>query len=301
MKSQFSNATEIQTTRNAMNGRLGEIITVLIGNDAVQKLYEGKELPADLAGKPVGEIALKMGVIDANTKTALLVAQAAERTLQLANKAEDFARSHNTVVKEYRAAKADLKGKDKKRLDESTAGVKYLDHPEFKFIGSERDPNILKASQGTMLSAQLYLNNEVSAINTEISGLFSWHGSSSLGLEYADGLREKAASFYNSAADMLKTSLPDVSSKLSNVAGSIQAGIKNRNAPDPTDLVKEMIEDAKDKAWSAIQADQQLGGSLGGDGTAYTEPQEKIIKLMAFENSKTPAIKPLASAPGMKL
>ena len=77
--------------REACSLRLGEMIEAVIGDSRLKEIYTAQEkYPHDTGGLSAGETALKSGIISADTKTALLIAQAAERTLRLADKTEHF-------------------------------------------------------------------------------------------------------------------------------------------------------------------------------------------------------------------
>lgn len=87
----ITSGTSIESTREACGLRLGEMIEAIIGDSRLKEMYEAQEkYPHDMDGLSAGQCALKAGIISPDTKTALLVAQAAERTLQLADKVEHF-------------------------------------------------------------------------------------------------------------------------------------------------------------------------------------------------------------------
>lgn len=96
----FNAPAQVTETREFLKQRLGEIITGILGDARVQDLFEQSGgHPKEHKGKPTGIIALNMGVITPATKTALLVAQAAERAYVLAEKAEELAREANDRIK----------------------------------------------------------------------------------------------------------------------------------------------------------------------------------------------------------
>ena len=204
-------AEQVVGTRQAMNGRIGEIITNIIGDNRLQDLFEGQQIPPEMAGKPSGEIALDMKVITPETKNALLAAQAAERTLQLVEKAENYAANPGAEPPEGRVG---------------------MDDKVFQFVGSERDPDLLKASQGTWAAAQMYLNQAIDTKGASLQGA---------GADFADGLRLRAAVYYMDASDLLKQEGHDeAAEKMLSVAQSIAGDIKDMRAPSPAELVQDL-------------------------------------------------------------
>jgi len=67
-----------------LDARFGEIVAGLIGDSRVENALKNGNAPAEASGA----VAEKTGVISAETKTALLIAQAAERTLRAVAKVE---------------------------------------------------------------------------------------------------------------------------------------------------------------------------------------------------------------------
>ncbi|MDD3371088.1 MAG: hypothetical protein PHE27_04595, partial [Alphaproteobacteria bacterium] len=137
---------EIAETRSAMDLRLGEIIEAVLGDARIRELFEkaGKH-PDEYKDRPTGELALKPGVIDAETKPGLLVAQAAERPYRLA-------------IKIIEATEWPVP-KGKELADGQTReGFVSYDDPLFKFVGSKKDPEILRYAQGIWMAAQMVYN-----------------------------------------------------------------------------------------------------------------------------------------------
>lgn len=83
----------IRQTRDIVNARLGEMISGLLGNDSLEKQYAAGSVTA-----PAGAAAEKEGIVSADTKTALLIAQAAERTLRAAEKVNFFHTHRDQIV-----------------------------------------------------------------------------------------------------------------------------------------------------------------------------------------------------------
>src|SRR5690606_26080306 len=132
--------------------------------------------------------------ITPGTKTALLVAQAAERTLRLAEKTADFLAREDQIAAEVDARiqkrkeekkaqimppqtrmKAMFQKKAVRNMQNEELGRAYrklrdesmeqarrdlgylsLEHDSFAYIGAARDPDLLKSAQATHLAAQMY-------------------------------------------------------------------------------------------------------------------------------------------------
>lgn len=97
-------------------GRIGEIITAIVGNDVLQRRFEAHPefQQEEFEGKPSGIIALDLGIINNEVKDALLITQAAARTI--------------AVI-------------------EGTIEAKDMNDDLFKFVGSERDSHALQKAQ----------------------------------------------------------------------------------------------------------------------------------------------------------
>lgn len=109
------------------DGRIGEIIAHVHGDDRLQQMFEEEGgIPEEHIGKPAGIIALEMGIITHAEKNALLAGQAAARTL------------------------------DALETDRPLA----LSDDVFKWVGSERDPDLLKEAQTNMMAAHHFNGRE---------------------------------------------------------------------------------------------------------------------------------------------
>ncbi len=123
----------VDKTKEIFTKRLGEIIEDVIGDARVRQLFDdaGKH-PDQYAGKPTGLAALDLGVITPATKSALLTAQAAVRTLIAADDAEQALRGRQTPI------------------------ARNFDDDVFKYVGSDNDPDTLKRAQATWMIAEHY-------------------------------------------------------------------------------------------------------------------------------------------------
>lgn len=119
-----------ETLDTFANGRIGELITEVFGNDELQKRFEAD--PAfqaeEFEGKPSGIIALDLGIVTPEMKDALLVAQAAARTIAIMD---------------------------------GTMERKDLTDEVFKFVGSDRDSALLKEAQATWMSVNAFENLDI--------------------------------------------------------------------------------------------------------------------------------------------
>jgi len=74
--------------RESFSKRMGEMIADVMGSDAIKDMYEKGNLTEEQKQKPSGLLALDLGIVTAGAKNALLIAQAAERTLQTVERIE---------------------------------------------------------------------------------------------------------------------------------------------------------------------------------------------------------------------
>ena len=136
--------------RNQVVQRIGEIITDILGKDQLQKVFEQPEhnaayIEANEKGTPSGFIALDLGIVDSETKNALLVAQAAERTARNAMLAREVLAGNKI---------------DEEQLISSEDDV-------FKYVGSDKDPQNLVEAQANWQISQIFLNATVHNQNAQ--------------------------------------------------------------------------------------------------------------------------------------
>ncbi|MDD3029739.1 MAG: hypothetical protein PHS57_05620 [Alphaproteobacteria bacterium] len=168
-----SSDSPVRSVRKTMNKRLGEIISGIIGDSSIQELFErAGGHPDKYKGLSTGEIALDLGAITEETKTALLVAQAAERTARLA---DDVISGKNKMPRVF------------------------FDGDLFEFVGSYRDPGILRHARATRIAAQIFHDDD---------HVFRGHGLTEAGpagkrIDYAKGFKAAASELYAVAGAML--------------------------------------------------------------------------------------------------
>lgn len=275
----FNSNANIDKTRAAMGQRLGEIIETVIGDARVRELFDKAGThPSEYEGKPTGLMALDLKVITPETKTALLVAQAAERTYALAEKAENL------------AAHSDRMLRAKQYADQSL----MVDHsdPVFKFVGSERDPAVLRRAQGTWMAAQLLLNHEVGAINGPIETPLYAGNPSSMGVKAAQGFKEAAASLYGEAAVLLRAEgHVHAADSLQNVSVALAAA-SGKDGLRPADTLERMGHDFS-------MGSQNLAIILSDDRYYDRQPIEDVYSnLMKLVAIPTPSIGRAPDKPG---
>ena len=196
MDSRFIDPAMVARTRADVDKRLSEIIENIIGNKRIKELFVNAGHPPTYKNQPTGMMALDSNVISQDTKTALLVAHAAECTLQLAEKGED-------ILRNYTSTKTERIDIDMKVVDIATAkhpDFKKWNHRDFKLIGSEGDPDLLKSAQATMMASQLFVNDAIRSVYSHYP--FVWtelHAG-----DFADEFKKAAIEFYKDAADILK-------------------------------------------------------------------------------------------------
>ncbi|MCE9507710.1 MAG: hypothetical protein K8R48_05255 [Alphaproteobacteria bacterium] len=210
-----------------------------------------------------------------NVKTALLVAQAAERAYQLARSAEEYARKHEGSVEYYTHLNEDRRAWMREFPGEKAA---EYDSDIFKSVGAENDPELLKAAQATWMAAQLYLNNETRSIKEEITLNGFLGRAMTMGPEYADGFKSAAAGLYEQAAQMLsKEGHADAAASLSAVGKAIMKYVvDNQDAPPPAKFLKSLLHQEQ---WGLQQANIALGDEKWSLSNDYEATLQKLIKL----------------------
>lgn len=161
--------------RLSLNKTLGEIIQDVTGNSFVQQFYAAK----NSVNAPAGEVAETLGAVDPEVKTALLLAQAAERVLVLSEQIDSLYMPH----------------KRRHGFNRISGGVVAADDPVFRYAGSAGDPENLRMAQANWQLAQIYLNLEQAAKAEGEERLFS--------PSYISAFKKQARSSFEQAAEML--------------------------------------------------------------------------------------------------
>ncbi len=283
MQNDFNLANNVGQTRAAMGGFLGEIVTKVLGDNSIQKLFEdaGKH-PDEYVGKPTGDIIGLLKGTSPELVNALLVAQAAERACAKAEHAAGLAGDDGrNIALQY-------------KLDETLAfnpqtyGFIPEDHKDFSYIGRDGDPDVLKKAQATMLAAQLYLNNEVQAIADNIARPDDVGKTQSLGPAYLDSFRAAASYYYAQAAEVLnKHGLTDVAENLSQVSQHIAGKITASTLVSPAICTKALLLQ-KNLAFSLASNVDPASAKLPAD--SLVEAGYKIMGILGLNNQSPPAL-----------
>ncbi len=121
--------------------------------------------------------------------------EAADRTLNKAEKAGKLAQSFWNFASGKEIIPVDL------------FDIVSFGDPAFKDVGSETYPEVVRYAQAVAMTAQLYLNNELTGIDEEArSMVFSMSppATSTIGQEPVGGFHLAAVEIYQFASDMLK-------------------------------------------------------------------------------------------------
>ena len=266
MKS-FDNASaNVADIRKAMGGRIGEIISAVVGDDTLQKIFEQPEhnaayIKANQEGTPSAFIALDLKIIDTDTKNALLVAQAAERMALNAERAQ--AVNSGTPAEES-----------------WFTGI----HDEvFKFVGSERDPQQLQEAQANWQVSQIWLN--ASAMDAKPAEEKKGLGDNSYLYEgpnddFSGGLLKAASKYYAAAADTLETKgFEDAAKRLRAVAEDIQPENAAEITSTPNDIARAFLsgeQSYRQDMYIALSSDHYTGGEGDNDNETLGK---KLIEL----------------------
>lgn len=218
----------VAQTRQAFTGRIGEIIEAALGNDQLKQIFEAAEAgDADALARieaagatgqaPSGMLALKMGIVDKDTKNALLTAQAAEQTLLIMEEIERFYAEDYPVMEALArdaSARADSSQETLLRSPREQVVNDYYaqkikpaqkEIPSFKFIGSPGDPEHLVCAQATHQLAAEYEGNEKTGIKELlVSQWMKVPDCNPFGLDYVDGFKAHAAQSYRTSAAILR-------------------------------------------------------------------------------------------------
>lgn len=255
MKS-FDNASaNVADIRKAMGGRIGEIISAVVGDDTLQKIFEQPEhnaayIKANQEGTPSAFIAMDLGIIDKDTKNALLVAQAAERMALNAERAQ--------AVKSGTPAG---EGWSLNHMDEV-----------FKYVGSERDPKDLQEAQASWQLSQIWLNETIQDAKPaeEKMGypdqVYTHEGPND---DFSGGLLKAASKYYAAAADTLETKgFEDAAKRLRAVAEDIQPENAAEITSTPNDIARAFLsgeQSYRQDMYIALSSDHYTGGEGDND------------------------------------
>lgn len=276
MKSFETASADIQNVRKAMNGRIGEIISAVIGDDTLKTIFEQPEnnekyIELNQKGTPSGIIALDLGIIDAETKNALLLAQAAERTALNAERAQEIAKGVS-APEEWE--------------------VDYLGDI-FKFVGSDRDPKILQEAQATWQLSQINLNTAIHDARITQSNIPPSERAFMDSIyvkpkqEHTDSLLKAASNYYAAASAILgRKGFEDAATKLKAVAQNILPENAAAITMTPHDMARAYTN-------TEIQYRQEMLKSLGSDhytNDNLVELGEKLSRLTEGQKPSAPAV-----------
>lgn len=162
--------------RASLHKKLGELIFDVTGNPFVQQFYAAKNNPAE----PAGQIAENLGAVDQEVKIALLLAQAAERTLDITEKIDSLYARNRHRSRFNQASQAEFAAHDR----------------IFQYAGSPDDPENLRMAQANWQLAQIYLNLEKASKDRGVEQrVFS--------PAYINAFKKQARSNFEEAAEML--------------------------------------------------------------------------------------------------
>lgn len=111
------------------------------------------------AGMVIGEVLVRTGLVPPQVKNVGLVIQAAERTLQAVEKAEQMLSVQPYIVDQLQ--------RENSALTEKGLGSVPFNDAIFKFVGDTRDAPEVRHAQGVMYGAQLFLNDIISVFAAE--------------------------------------------------------------------------------------------------------------------------------------
>lgn len=270
MKSFDSAATNVGDVRKAMNGRIGEIISAVVGDDTLQQIFEQPEyneefIKANKEGTPSAFIAMDLGIIDKETKNALLMTQAAERMALNAERAQ--------------AVSAGAEA-------EEGWIISHVDEV-FKFVGSERDPQDLREAQASWQISQIWLNETIQDAKPDAEKVgypeqvYTHEGPND---DFSGGLLKMASKYYAAAANTLEDKgFDDAAKRLRAVAEDIQPDNAAEITSTPNDIARAFL-------WGEQHYRSDMLVALGSDhytgGEGDNENEKLGKKLIELTNGQ---------------
>lgn len=200
---------------------IGALIDSIIGGSRISHMFDEDENLAnvDQEDRPAGSIVLDLGIVSEDTKTALLIAQAAERTARLAEKALDVLSYQEKI----------------KYVERSDFGFISHDDPVFKYVGSINDHAYLRSAQASWQIAQIYLNQ---VINNNVLDA----GDVNVGPLSCYGLMLTAAQGYKHAAEIIRSEGHEhVADNMEAVSTAIVQGVAAGEYPDCIVIARNIV------------------------------------------------------------
>lgn len=207
----------------------------------------------DLTNRPLGEIILTvLNVMNRDTKNALLMAQAAVRAVNIADKTTALVDNAPDLIDQYTADN---------EMNTVAAGFVPHDNALFKFIGDPRDALPLQQAQALWMTAQMELNDKITQVAAGTVPMLS----------AAAKIKRHAAAILSSAADTLKQEghVP-AAQKISALAKHILTGEKHKLSITPTQALEACVQHADNDAYVArLRQLQQILAPSTGNGPRH--------------------------------
>lgn len=256
----------IQATRTKYNLLIGQLIEQTLGLSAVREIFEAAENgdgdavarieAAKATGKaPSGFLALDMGLIDTETKEALLTAQAAERTLLTIEEMEAFHQDHMPIIKEITETPSLMDDSEfntnfyspfnkavELYLDDNApiSDAANTNNRAFQYIGTKGESDMLVLAQAThQLVTEYYRNERMGNIQKTVQNPLTIGNMQPLGMGYLDGFKKQAQASYKEAATVLASKGYDnVAADIDDVVGAIKYDAANATRHTPKDFAE---------------------------------------------------------------
>lgn len=211
--------SNILETRSKFQNRIGEIIEATLGIDSLKSIFEAAEQGDTEAQQrienaggtgfaPSGMLSLRLGIVDKETKEALLIAQAAERTLQSIEEVENLYAVHIPAMQQLVEQGSVDTEYDRQSLIDNYYSQNIPDadmaNPSFKFIGSQGDAEKLVTAQAMHALMVQYEHHEKNALKHQLIDPDGSKQPVSFGKNYLEGFKACTARSYQNAADALK-------------------------------------------------------------------------------------------------
>lgn len=268
-----------------------EVIKVFEAAQQGDEEAQEKINKAGVNGKPPsGFMMTDLGIVDIETKEALLTAQAAERTYRVIEEIEHFYAVHVPEIQNIASRAGLTKVEDMqsnwyapqkpeiKAYYDAHIKPADIENPMFPYIGNKGEGYDLILAQATQQVATEYQRNEYIGVRHEVEANTLKIGNFvPLGTGYISGFKQSVADSYTKAANVLRTKgFEDVANDIEEVVASIEI--------DQT----QAILTPKQCAESLIDTQNKLANL---ENSQYLDPEAAKIRRMTvdtkWENTMT--------------
>lgn len=297
----------VKGTRALLNARFGEIVTGLIGDNRAEDTFNKETPRATTVGaafntssappEASGTQAQKAEFVSAETKTALLIAQAAERTLRAAEKVEFFTERRDQIVtdlkqqiedKQYAFATA-FEAKVKEEIDRTTPHTFmqriFQSHAERYALSSKERYELERGQRDLEFKAFAERQTELGYISAN-DATFKYVGAAgdTPALQSAQATMLAAQMYLNNEIEsrLYKSDFPlDIG--VSTVGATFIDGLKQKAASDLKTASDILAQEGHSGAAARLNA---VIASIGADALPKSAPMPDILVKQLYEREE---------------